>query len=107
MSIVIPNKTIQIQSKGSARLSPDLAEILGESYAYEIDRDKKRIILNGGVARGLRRMRVWGSNRRKSKSGYIGIGSLLKELKLDPEKLQGKVYDVEVEGKQLVVEFAE
>jgi len=59
-----------------------------------------------GSGRGGTRLRVYMSRKGRSKSGYIGLGSILsKHLGLNPEELRGNTYNVDVNGKVLEVRF--
>jgi hypothetical protein len=105
MPIKIEPRTMEIQTKGSGRLSPDLAK-LADSFAWEVDVEKKKLKLNGyGAKDSPDRLRVWGCNAR-SRSGWIGLNHILKKkLGLDPEELRGSVYEVKVDGKRLEIQF--
>lgn len=103
MPIVVQDKTLQIQTKGAARLSPDLVKI-ARTFSFKADKEARKLTLDGS-GRGGTRLKVYLSRRGRSKSGYIGLGSVLKDLGLDPEELRGKTYNVDVNGKVLEVRF--
>lgn len=106
MSIQIQARTLQIQPSG-ARLSPDLAELLGNQYKWDIDREKKTlkiIILQRGNGHVGRVAKVWSGNE-KARSKLIALRSAIMQMGLDYDALMGKVYDVKVRGKTLEVQF--
>jgi hypothetical protein len=86
-------------------LSPDLRNYADE-YAYTVDQKRRRLTLDGRTNLvGGNRLKVWSANRDKSKSGMISLVSVIRELGLEPERLDGKVFNVSVDGQCLEVQF--
>lgn len=106
MSIQIQARTLQIQKAG-ARVSPDLAKILGSQFVWDIDRRKRRLVLRSLARNGSQAGRVasaWPVGPR-ARSRLIALRSAISQLGLDYNKLMGKVFDVKVRGKTLEVQF--
>lgn len=103
MSIMIPSRSVQIQSKGSGRLSPDLMEV-GKSFTFRVDKKRKRLILDSKENGSGDRLRVWrcGPN---AKSGLISLGTALRYLGLDAVKLRGQSFDAKVVGEKIEIQF--
>ena len=108
MSIQIQARTLQIQAAG-ARVSPDLAALLGNQFVWNIDRKNKRLILkslvNKSAASYGRVSKVWSCRPPAARSKLIALRSAIGQLGLDYGKLLGTVYDVKVRGKTLEVQF--
>ena len=104
MPIKIPNSTLEIQERGRGRLSPDLVGVSG-SYVWKLDRERKKLILDGRRTIKGDRLKVWAARRDKSKSGMISLVSVIRGLGMTPEEMEGKLLDVTVEGKKLEVQF--
>ena len=105
MSIQIQARTLQIQKAG-ARVSPDLAKILGSQFVWDIDRKKKRLHLRSLTANGSkgRTSNVWAVGPR-ARSKLVALRSAISQLGLDYDSLMGQVFDVKVRGKNLEVQF--
>ncbi len=103
MGIRIPTRTMQIQD-GAGRLSPDLAEI-AEDYFPILDRENKKLILDGTKKEKDGRLQAYRSDKHRAKSRYVSLISQLRNMGLNPDELDGKVYDVKVDGKKLEIQF--
>lgn len=104
MGIRIPRSTLQIQTKGAGRLSPDLSEI-AEDFVPIPDRENKKLILDGRKSVEGERLRAYSSQKHHSRSKMISLVSALKDIGLDAYALRNNIYEVKVDGKKLEIQF--
>lgn len=107
MSIKVPKRTVVFQEKGqlgAARLSPDLTE-LGESFVWSVDKKKRTVRLDAEREAGPR-LWVWKSNER-SRSGYLGLTRVLRELEIDPISMRGNIFNVKPKGRSFILNFGD
>lgn len=114
MARKVADKTLQIQSKGCGRLSPDIAalaepfafKVKGKkkySFGWEADLKKKKLTLDAAPTTGDR-LRFWRSGGQKS-SGIIPLISVLTGFGLDPDALFGHTYPAKINGTKIEIQF--
>ena len=112
MPIIVPEKTIKIQAKGLARLSPDLAALVDNKYcgglhgrvlSMRVYKKRKRVTLDATPGNGVL-LGMWMVGARAT-SGMIFAKTILRELGINAKDVVGKVYKVRVRGKKIFVQF--